>query len=268
MTEGRPEMMDLDDTELWEYAAQLGVDLDTLPTRILTAEELDAMISRLFPEDKGGPGSGHYGHRGRPGHRGGSLPGGAYLGLPAKLRRSTRRAIADLQEMTAVRANIGLPPIEHAIAINEEGWRVGGDGKTGIIIGTSHSIPNDVMPHPSKFDIFIHVHPIPSSFSGGDIGYTLKHEIKHEIVISPDGFMGRLSRTADTADADRAAEASMLWDGHARERYDQYWRGHTRPETDAEYARAMKEYSHFAAKRVAENYGLDYAWDDPEGKLK
>lgn len=58
---------------------------------------------------KGGPGSGHYGHRGRPGIRGGSLPGGgaasnihAWMtakrrGLPAPVRQEIRDKIREVK---------------------------------------------------------------------------------------------------------------------------------------------------------------------------
>jgi len=47
----------------------------------LTNERLRELWFQRWPVMKGGRGSGHYGHAGRPGKHGGSAPGGARLGL-------------------------------------------------------------------------------------------------------------------------------------------------------------------------------------------
>lgn len=62
------------------------VPMNSADAKILATMVLDAEATTELPfhedtiiEEKGGPGSGHKGHRGRPGHHGGSLPGGRHF---------------------------------------------------------------------------------------------------------------------------------------------------------------------------------------------
>jgi hypothetical protein len=64
-------------TELLIDDSVYGESDGSLPERPLDKGALDEMLERLFSKqrEKGGPGSGHHGHAGRPGKRGGSTPG-------------------------------------------------------------------------------------------------------------------------------------------------------------------------------------------------
>jgi len=137
-------------------------------------------------DKKGGEGSGHYGHAGRPGMVGGSQPGGLYLALDKHARRNARLGIMDCQKHGLDTGN------ERVISLGDTG------SKIGIIDGTKDTclLPHDIL---DQTVIQVHNHPSSSSFSPEDIGILMTEPtIKHSMVIGHDGTLYRISKTAKT----------------------------------------------------------------------
>lgn len=164
---------------------------------LFTEAELDAVLGRLFPEQKGGRGSGHFGHRGRPGQRGGSLPAGAYLALNKYTRRQAR---IDVQALQQRQAETGW---EWGAAMDEDGENVLKYPMFGKRYVTSQ-LPREISApqwdglKDGAVHVLMHTHPSAMSFSSGDIRFMLFHGIEHMLVISEDGSLHRLSRTPQT----------------------------------------------------------------------
>ena len=137
-------------------------------------------------DKKGGPGSGHWGHAGRPGMVGGSQSGGLYLSLGKHARRNARLGIMDCQNHGLSTGN------ERVICLDNAG------SKFGSIDGTNDTcfIPNDIL---DRTEVMIHNHPSSSSFSPEDIAiFMTEPTMKHSMVIGHDGTLYRLSKTDKT----------------------------------------------------------------------
>lgn len=139
----------------------------------------------------GGPGSGNWGHKGRPGQRGGSLPRGTGgTGLLAGLLPGAAQAIeAAFSKCAAVGEEKG---VELGILIDTEG-RVLREtvGEAGIVM--------DLKKVPSDAENSVHNHPESGGFSSGDVNYLLTNAgLKNEFVVDSEGTRYRISKTDKT----------------------------------------------------------------------
>jgi len=109
----------------------------------LTNERLRELWFQRWPVMKGGRGSGHYGHAGRPGKHGGSAPGGARLGLA--VTDSQHKALAAGEKVTIYNKKDGRITLEksgkvyrahivvHAVPGKEGEIRVGRGSLAGAL---------------------------------------------------------------------------------------------------------------------------------------
>lgn len=213
---------------------------------------------------KGGPGSGHWGHAGRPGTRGGSTPAGILLGAYKKARKSIRLAMQETQShgfKTGKEALVGL--------------RYGGEKVNGTAIGTVDSVsPSEEIMRSSK--IIVHNHPGSSSLGPEDIATIFSDEWgnDHIIAVGHDGTMYRASRTPRTKTADEIAGMTMmmnapnlptailrLWKAEINERMHIYEPKVQSGEMSSD--EAWRKHTHEAMIDLAETLGLDYQRTEP-----
>ena len=88
-------------------------------------DDLAAFLKKMFPaegagsielDEKGGPGSGHYGHAGRPGQVGGSVSGSVAMSIRTGRTASARQAAASAQGRAQVQRGktpVGTPVSDH-----------------------------------------------------------------------------------------------------------------------------------------------------------
>jgi hypothetical protein len=143
------------------------------------------------PEDegeKGGPGSGHHApeHRGRPGQRGGSSPGGGISAREAKIR--------SLEQEKRLYAR----PIEVSFVLDQNGDEIA--FKAGTRDGVGYTADESAA---MKDQILTHNHPVTGgSFSVSDVVFATQEADLQEIRAvgtGPDGtrYLYRLVRPAD-----------------------------------------------------------------------
>lgn len=193
--------------------------------------------------EKGGPGSGHWGHAGRPGQIGGSLPAGIYLALNKTTRRNVRISVAQCQRY-------GLQTGNEICNLLDR------DGTIFSVIGGNHNSvildKNDM----GKASILVHNHPSSSSLSVDDVGIMSEHKLDHMIVIGHDGTLYRLSVTNKTVPwwfgpGTATAGYRILQDQRLS-----YWKN--KVNSGMNYNLAWKEHSHEVVTRLAKQLGLDY----------
>lgn len=126
---------------------------------------------------KGGPGSGHRGHLGRPGKVGGSLPGegGKYQGV---IGRNLKRRDDLRKEYARTYANKDR---EHGHLLNlDSGWEMEFEGtQDRLIMNISRW---DHMQY-SNDGFFIHNHPKPYGFSIEDVATGIKYNWREISVV-------------------------------------------------------------------------------------
>jgi len=107
---------------------------------------------------KGGPGSGHHGHGGRPGQRGGSSPDTTSSGLQAALVAAEEQIVGQ--------------DFETAFAVDADGNEVmRKDGEKGSVTFSDEELGN------MRGGVFTHNHPSGRSFSPDDIVVSIKQEL-------------------------------------------------------------------------------------------
>jgi len=142
---------------------------------------------RVLQAKKGGPGSGHYGHAGRPGQVGGSQPAGELIHLSKQQRRQTRIAIGECLAHGLMTGN------EAAILIGEDGKKVNGTftGEKDYCNLQEHWV--------MQAKVSVHNHPTSLPFSSADVwGLMLSYQHEHMFVIGHDGTLYRMSSTENT----------------------------------------------------------------------
>jgi hypothetical protein len=163
---------------------------------------------RLVGQDvKGGPGSGNFGHAGRPGYVGGSSPthGAALGGLTQKVISRASRGVSEVQRL-GIRTG------------NEAAYSVSRDGKknNGTIRGSTDACDLSNLTGYDNF-LTIHNHPESSSFSGADVAMLFSPNVgsQHMIVVGHDGTLYRLSKMKDTPKDFYAMYDKMFGEGMA-----------------------------------------------------
>lgn len=113
-------------------------------------------LSDVGITEKGGTGSGNFGHAGRPGEVGGSIPGGASIGLSSM----AQAAIVDREGRDKWR------PMGHEILTV-----VGTDGKPVHVIGDEHAVTftPEAVRAATNGELMIHSHMMQDSFSPTDL---------------------------------------------------------------------------------------------------
>jgi hypothetical protein len=165
--------------------------------------EFDPRDPSIYKElgSKGGPGSGHHGHVGRPGKRGGSAPGPGRrssfdraLGhFSAKARRQVRDSIAEVQQRGLETGN------ENMVVYNSKGEKIDGtiEGREDRVDARGTAV-GDYIERETDESVIIHNHPNSASFSNGDVTFFVTNDVEHMIVAGHDGTLYRLSKTPES----------------------------------------------------------------------
>lgn len=155
----------------------------------------------MIPEkEKGGPGSGHWGHAGNPGHRGGSLPGRMHgRGQVTRdyfIRGPGKKLVEDLspdhrEQVIGILTNRNIQPwhlagldgidedipsdqLDPAASKDEHGWpRTGGE----------RSVNGVYSVNPITGDEIIYLKPQPFLTETNISGHTLAHELGHHVTM-------------------------------------------------------------------------------------
>lgn len=145
---------------------------------------------------KGGPGSGHRGHAGRPGKRGGSAPGiatGVLSGSGVEVKGAIAHVLSQMQRQ------LHATQREEVSVIDRNGrilyTAVGGQGEA--VYGFERS--PEMTEAFNDGHIVAHSHPVDRPFSDADVASFLRHDnFTHTLIVTKDGKVYRLSKTRNT----------------------------------------------------------------------
>jgi hypothetical protein len=141
---------------------------------------------------EGGPGSGHFGHKGRPGKRGGSLPGGgtvsAYIekirvegdGLDQFNEKRIMSVLSKVPKKHLEQSSLKVINVLDSIADVTEEW----EDRTGKELA-----PGD------HIDGFFHYDTGEMVLARGSSPYTIIHEFSHSLVDLQAKYQGRVWRS-------------------------------------------------------------------------
>lgn len=145
---------------------------------------------------KGGPGSGHHGHKGRPGKRGGSLPGKGRRGGGVFSDNLVGNVLQDDDHVESSEGRARRKMLIEKYLVDY----VDSEVENGTIMSLvdddnieSFVGSEEYISLPSDFDyslydegkgIFIHNHPMPYALSIGDVIFAMKRKLREMIVVT------------------------------------------------------------------------------------
>lgn len=156
--------------------------------RLGFVEENGRVVYRPKPVSEfGGPGSGHYGHEGRPGQVGGSLPSDVSGVINEIIKPSAEKAVKIADAIMQVHQHGQKTGNEMLVMLDKNGDNIGEytGNQTGVAIA-----PNNINERTyvmANAETEIHNHPWSISFSDDDINAFFHSSARNSIVIAANG---------------------------------------------------------------------------------
>lgn len=206
-------------------------------------------LIELFSTLKGGPGSGNWGHAGRPGAKGGSALRSVAMSITTgpdyKVRQASVKGISQVLKHGLKTGN------EAIVGYDKEGKSI-----DGMPTGDNNSCSATAVIHPDTH-ITIHNHPSSSSFSDGDLIVLMKNPGKHMMVVGHDGTIYKLTKPDNWVD--KGYSSSVIEKSYLKVR-DRLMPKYQPKVLKGEISsfEAWKAHSHDIVTELAKGFGLDY----------
>jgi hypothetical protein len=215
---------------------------------------------RPFFDGKGGPGSGNFGHGGRPGQVGGSSEGGGSAsgvhpdkGDGVNHPALNKSVVNDARQAVMFLSKDNTAGIEYGVLIGKGGKPLGSLKGNKDTLPIPKAVINDI-------EYLAHNHPINSSFSGEDVSLLVNYKNVQQI----DAMVGNGETVyslykPEGWERPTSSSPKAVWTLHQDIlNAKKYQTEYNKAKTDDDLYKVWAEHSHELMKVVADMYNLKY----------